>query len=129
MPVPCAEFQAGQRAGEDLRVPGDGQAVPGGGLDGPGRHWRRLGWGWLVQAGQAGERGDDLQQQRVDAGLLDGGAAGAELRDRAAVPGLGGELAGAGGDGGREAGRPAARLGAGAAGGCGRAAAGMASPG
>ena len=59
-----------------------------------------------VQAGQAGERGDDLQQQRVDAGLLDGGAAGAELRDRAAVPGLGGELAGAGGDGGREAGRP-----------------------
>jgi hypothetical protein len=65
----------------------------GGGVDGPARHWRRLGWGWLLRAGQAGERGYCFEQQRVDAVLLVGGAAGAELGDRAVVPGLGGELA------------------------------------
>ena len=65
-----------------------------------------LGWRWL-RAGQAGERGDGFEQQRVDAGLLVGGAAGAELGDRAAVPGLGGELADPGGrGGGHDAGRP-----------------------
>jgi hypothetical protein len=42
---------------------------------------------------QAGERVDRFEQQGVDAGLLVGGAAGAELGDRAAVLGLGGELA------------------------------------
>jgi hypothetical protein len=57
-----------------------------------------------VHAGQAGERCDGLGQQRVDAGLLVGGAAGAEFGGRAAVPGLFGELAGPGG-GGRDAGR------------------------
>ena len=46
---------------------------------------------WLAE--HAGERGDGFEQQRVDAGLLVGGAAGAELGDGAAVPGLGGELA------------------------------------
>ena len=44
---------------------------------------------WLAE--QAGERGDGFQQQRVDAGLLVGGVAGAELGDRAAVLGLGGK--------------------------------------
>jgi hypothetical protein len=44
-------------------------------------------------AEQAGERVDRFEQQRVEAGLLVGGAAGAEFGDRAAVLGLGGELA------------------------------------
>jgi len=39
---------------------------------------------------EAGERGDGFEQQRVEAGLLVGGAAGAELGDGAAVTGLGG---------------------------------------
>ena len=46
---------------------------------------------WLVE--QAGERGDGFEQQGVGAGLLVGGVMGAELGDRAAVLGLGGELA------------------------------------
>src|SRR5260370_17297467 len=62
--------------------------------------------GWLLRAGQAGERGYCLEQQRVDAGLLVGGAAGAELRDRAAVPRLGGGPAGPRGRGGGAARRP-----------------------
>jgi hypothetical protein len=49
---------------------------------------------------EAGERCDCFEQQRVDAVLLVGGVAGAELGDRAAVLGLGRELAQAGGDGG-----------------------------
>jgi hypothetical protein len=44
-------------------------------------------------AEQVGERGDGFEQQGVDAGLLVGGAAGAELGDGPAVLGLGGELA------------------------------------
>ena len=55
---------------------------------------------WRRRAEQAGERGHCFEQERVDAGLLVGGAAGAELGDRAAVLGLGGELAYPGGDGG-----------------------------
>jgi hypothetical protein len=46
---------------------------------------------WFAE--QAGERGDDFEQQRVDPGLLVGGVAGAELGDGAAVLGLGGQLA------------------------------------
>ena len=42
-PVPGAEFEAGQRSGQDLGPPGGGQAASGGGLDGPARYWRRLG--------------------------------------------------------------------------------------
>jgi hypothetical protein len=49
-------------------------------------------------AEQAGKCGDGFEQQRVEAGLLVGGAAGVELGDRAAVFGLGGELAYPGGD-------------------------------
>src|SRR5260370_38757929 len=44
-------------------------------------------------AEQAGERVDCFEEQRVDAGLLAGGAAGAEFGDRPAVLGLGGEVA------------------------------------
>ena len=55
-------------------------------------------------AEQAGERVDGLEQQRVDAGLLVGGAAGAEIRNGVAVPGVGGELADPGGDGRGQAG-------------------------
>src|SRR5512135_881648 len=51
-------------------------------------------------AEEAGERGDGFEQQGVEAGLLVGGAPGAELGDGAAVPGLGGELADPGGHGG-----------------------------
>jgi hypothetical protein len=47
---------------------------------------------------QAGERRDGFEQQRVDASLLIGGMAGAELGDGAVVFGVGGELAQAGGD-------------------------------
>ncbi len=55
---------------------------------------------WCRLAEQAGERGDCFEQQRVETGLLVGGVAGAELGDRAAVLGLGGELACPGRDGG-----------------------------
>ena len=51
-------------------------------------------------AEEAGECGDGFEQQGVEAGLLVGGAAGAEVGDGAAVPGLGGELADPGGHGG-----------------------------
>src|SRR6266702_8019168 len=64
---------------------------------------QKSGWGVAGLAGcaeQAGERRDCLDQQRVDAGLLVGCVPGAELGDRAAVPGLGGELAYPGCDGG-----------------------------
>src|ERR1039457_6443257 len=71
----------------------------------------RRGLGWMAGPGvpgrgravrlaeQFGERGDGFEQQGVDAGLLVGGAAGAEFGDGAAVLGLGGELAYPGGDG------------------------------
>src|SRR5438445_4451130 len=59
-------------------------------------------------AEQAGERVDCFEEQRVDAGLLVGGAAGAECGDRPAVPVLGGELADPGGQGGVHQGRPGA---------------------
>ena len=61
-------------------------------------------------AEEAGERGDGFEQQGVEAGLLVGGAADAELGDGAAVLGLGGELADPGGHGGVfEGGRAAGR--------------------
>ena len=63
-------------------------------------------------AEQAGERVDCFEEQRVDAGLLVGGAAGAELGDGAAVLGLGGELADPGGHGGVLEGGRAAGCGA-----------------
>ena len=63
-------------------------------------------------AEEAGERGDGFEQQGVDAGLLVGGAAGAELGDGAAVLGLGGELADPGGHGGVLEGGRAAGCGA-----------------
>jgi hypothetical protein len=47
----------------------------------------------------AGERVDRFEEQRVDAGLLFSGTAGAEVGDRPAVLGLGGELADPGGRG------------------------------
>ena len=59
-------------------------------------------------AEQAGERVDCFEEQRVDAGLLVGGAADAEFGDRPAVLGLGGELADPGGQGGVHQGRPGA---------------------
>jgi hypothetical protein len=61
-----------------------------------------------LRAEQAGERGYCLLQQGVDAGLLVGGAAGAELGDRSMVLGVGGELANPGGDGRGQAGDRAA---------------------
>ena len=80
-----------------------------------------LGPGGLAGVGfgcaeEAGERGDGFEQQGVEAGLLVGGAAGAELGDGAAVFGLGGKLADPGGhggvlQGGRAAGRGAASRG------------------
>ncbi len=63
----------------------------------------RSGWAVARVAGfaeEAGECRDGFEQQRVDAGLLVGGVAGAELGDGATVLGLSGELAQAGGDGG-----------------------------
>jgi len=63
----------------------------------------------MLGAEQARERGDRFEQQRVDAGLLVGGAAGAELGDRAAVLGLGGELADPAGGRGAEGGRAVSR--------------------
>src|ERR1700678_3226665 len=80
----------------------------------------RPAWPWLVGgsgravagvtgcAEQAGERVDCFEEQRVDAGLLVGGAAGAEFGDGAAVLGLGGELADPGGQGGVHQRRPGA---------------------
>lgn len=50
-------------------------------------------------AEQPGERVDRVEQERVDAGLLAGGATGAELGDGAAVPGPAVELADPGGNG------------------------------
>jgi hypothetical protein len=50
-------------------------------------------------AEEAGKRRDCLLQQRVDAGLLVGSAAGAEFGDGAAVLVLGGELSRPGRDG------------------------------
>ena len=63
-------------------------------------------------AEEAGERGDGFEEQGVEAGLLVGGAAGAELGDGAAVLGLGGELADPGGHGGVLEGGRAAGCGA-----------------
>lgn len=60
-------------------------------------------------AEEAGECGDGLEQRGVEAGLLVGGAAGAELGDGAAVLGLGGKLADPGGHGGVGHGGRAAR--------------------
>jgi len=50
------------------------------------------------RAEKAGERVDCLEQRGIDAGLLFSGAADAEFGDRAAVLGLGGELANPGGN-------------------------------
>src|SRR6266568_7499848 len=47
-PVPGAEFEAGQRCGQDLGPPGGGQVASGCGLDGLARHWQRLGCRWLL---------------------------------------------------------------------------------
>jgi hypothetical protein len=69
--------------------------------------WPGPGW-----AEEAGERRDGLEQQGVDAGLLVGGVAGAELGDGAAVLVLGGELADPGGDGRGQVGGRAAWRGA-----------------
>ena len=72
-------------------------------LGGDLRLWGRPGGRAGVGSGCAeepGERGDGFEQQGVEAGLLVGGAAGAELGDGTAVLGLGGELADPGGDGG-----------------------------
>ncbi len=63
-------------------------------------------------AKEAGERGDGFEQQGVEAGLLVGGAAGADLGDGAAMLGLGGKLADPGGHGGVLEGGRAARHGA-----------------
>jgi hypothetical protein len=70
------------------------------------RRWRvrpawpcRGGWSGRAVAGvtgcaeHAGERVDCFEEQRVDAGLLVSGAAGAEFGDRPAVLGLGGARA------------------------------------
>jgi hypothetical protein len=84
-------------------------AIVAAGAGGAGRDTagpaRRSGWAIASVIGcaeEAGERGDGLKQQRVDAGLLVGGAAGAELGDRLAVLGLGGKLAHPGGEGGTD---------------------------
>jgi hypothetical protein len=61
----------------------------------PGSGVVALAGSWLAE--QVGERVDYFEEQRVDAGLLVGEAAGAELGDRAAVLSLGGELADPGG--------------------------------
>ncbi len=74
---------------------------------------------------------DGFEQQRVDAGPLVGGVAGAEFGDGVAVLGLGGELAHPGGDRGlvRAAVGCPAPAGRGLAGGAGRPGRGMVSPG
>lgn len=83
---------------------------------------------WFAE--QAGKRGDSFEQQRVNTGLLVGGAAGVELGDGVAVLGLGGELAYPGGDcwAGESAGPPGTGRPV-AAGGRGAAGAGLVSPG
>jgi len=63
---------------------------------------RRSGWPAGVGSGLAeegGEGGDGFEQQGLGAGLLVGGAALLKVGDRAAVPGLAGELAQPGGHG------------------------------
>src|ERR1700685_1410316 len=82
----------GGQAGWRARPPGPGPCV----VRGSGRAVA----GVTGCAEQAGERVDCFEEQRVDAGLLVGGAAGAEFGDGAAVLGLGGELADPGGQGG-----------------------------
>jgi len=52
---------------------------------------------WLAE--EAGERGDDFEQLGIDPGLLVGEVPGLVFGDGAAVLGLGGELADAGGHG------------------------------
>ena len=101
---------AGEQAGWRARPPG--LALRGGGSG-------RAVAGVTGCAEQAGERVDCFEEQRVEAGLLVGGAAGAEFGDRPAVLGLGGELADPGGQGGVHQGRPGA-IGPGPAGGAGR---------
>jgi hypothetical protein len=68
---------------------------------------------WLAE--EAGEHGDGFEQQGVDAGLLVGVVPGLVFGDGAAVLGLAGELADAGGhgrvDGGRASGAGAASRG------------------
>jgi hypothetical protein len=64
----------------------------------PGWTVRRSGWP-AGGAEEASERVDCFEQQGFDAGLLVCCAAGAEVGDGAAVLGLTGELAQAGGDG------------------------------
>src|SRR5437588_9039895 len=91
--------EAGEQAGWRARPPG--LALRGGGSG-------RADAGVTGCAEQAGERVDCFEEQRVDAGLLVGGAAGAEFSDRPVVPGLGGELADPGGQGGVHQGRPGA---------------------
>ena len=86
------------------RVPGRGRVVAGGSA---GRVVAGAGC-----AEEAGKRRDCLLQQRVEAGLLVGGAAGAEFGDGAAVLVLGGELACPGRDGRGQAGRRSAGRGA-----------------
>jgi hypothetical protein len=77
----------------------------------PGRSVRC--WaGGLGRAEKGGERGDGLEQQGVEAGLLAGCAAGAEFGDGAVVLVPGGELACPGRDGGGQAGHRAAGRGA-----------------
>jgi hypothetical protein len=62
---------------------------------------------WSGLAEEAGERGDGFVEQGGDACLLAGSAVGAELGGRAAVVGLGGELAEPGGHGRVDGGRAA----------------------
>src|SRR6266699_6249109 len=63
-PVPGAEFEAGQRAGEDLGLFGVWHESSGGSVDGPVRHWRRLGWPcchWLLAGGRACDAGSPIR--------------------------------------------------------------------
>ena len=68
---------------------------------------------WVAE--EVGEHGDDFEQQGIGAGLLVGEVPGLVVGDGAAVLGLAGELADAGGygrvDGGRAAGAGAASRG------------------
>ena len=65
----AAEFEAGQRCGQDLGPDRWRAGSLGGSLDGLARHGRRLGCRWLLRAGQACERGYRFEQQGVDAGF------------------------------------------------------------